>query len=452
MKRPGLIAAAVVVAAGGYALWKADRVASVAAGYFAKVSCSEIFLAGRAASAVADGDFDGISPALDYVGFKIDGSGGTVTASMFRLGRVKAVFRDGYGCTLVRGGAAQALPALTPVADMPLADAKAGTPAMRDDVDYAAIEAALDAAFADKGAATRSILVVKDGAVIAERYAEGFSAQTPFLSWSMAKSVTATMIGAAALRGMVDLGTPAPVPEWSGAGDPRATITWNNLLQMQSGLVFDETYEDPESDVSEMLFRARDAGGVAARQGLAHEPGSFWSYSSGTTNLIQRILRDTLEANDVGYHAFARDAIFAPIGAASFTLEPDASGTFIGSSFMYATARDWAKLGLLYLNDGVANGVRILPEGWSRYVATPAAASDGVYGAQFWLNHPGADARPKYMPGVPDEAYLMAGHEGQYVLIVPDKRIVIVRAGMTRDKEPMPTVAPTFAAIYAAVP
>jgi CubicO group peptidase (beta-lactamase class C family) len=115
------------------------------------------------------------------------------------------------------------------------------------------------------------------------------------------------------------------------------------------------------------------------------------------------------------------------------------------------TARDWAKLGLLYLNDGVADGVRLLPEGWSAYVARPASASDGFYGAQFWLNHPGADGRPKYMPGVPEDAYLMAGHEGQYVLIVPDRRLVVVRTGMTRGAEPMPIVAPVFAAIYAAV-
>ncbi|MEK7265925.1 MAG: serine hydrolase [Pseudomonadota bacterium] len=451
MKRLGLIAAAGVVAGGGFALWQADRVASVAAGYFAKVSCSEIFVAGRSASAVADGDFHGISPAFDYLKYKIDPSEKFVTASLFGFGGAKAIYRSGYGCTLVRGGAPEAVPALTPIEGKPLPEAKAGTPATRNDVDYAAIERAMDAAFADKEAATRSILVVKDGAVLAERYAEGFTAQTPFLSWSMAKSVTATMVGAAVLRGLIDIETPAPVAEWQG-DKAREAISWNNLLQMQSGLAFDETYDDPNSDVSQMLFRARDAGGVAARQKLAHAPGTFWSYSSGTTNLIQRTLRETLEANDVGYHAFARDAVLGPLGAASFTLEPDASGTFIGSSFIYATARDWAKLGMLYLNDGVVDGLRVLPEGWSRYVAAPASASNAFYGAQFWLNHPGTDGRAKYMPGVPDEAYLMAGHEGQYVLIVPDKNMIIVRTGMTRSKAPMPAVAPAFAAIYAAVP
>lgn len=449
MKRSGLIAAAGVVAVGGFALWQADRMASVASGYFAKVSCSEIFLAGRSTNAVAAGDFHDISPAFDYLEFKIDQSDRFVTASLFGIGGAKAIYRDGYGCTLVRGGAPTPLPELAPLADRPLPEAFAGTPSARTDVDYDALGAALDAAFANEAAATRAILVVRDGAVIAERYADGFSAQTPFLSWSMAKSVTATMIGAAMLRGFVDPGQPAAVAEWKQS-DPRAAITWNDLLQMQSGLAFSEIYVDPGSDVSQMLFRGRDAGGVAAAKKLIHPPGTFWDYSSGTTNLIQRTLRETLESNDVGYHAFARDALFEPLGAASFVLEPDSSGAFVGSSFVYATARDWAKLGLLYLDDGVHAGARLLPEGWSRYVAEPAAASDGQYGAQFWLNHPGTDGRSKYMPGVPDDAYLMSGHEGQYVLIVPDKRLVIVRTGMTRAAEPMPLVAPIFEAIYAA--
>ncbi len=449
MRRWPLIAAAGVIAAGVIAFARIEPMAGVAAGYMAKIACSEIFLAGRDARQVLSGEFENISPALDRVRLKIDSDEKSVSGSIAGVGASKAVYRDGYGCTLVRG-APTPLPELAPIADRPLPEAFAGTPSARTDVDYDGLGAALDAAFANEAAATRAILVVKDGAVIAERYADGFSAQTPFLSWSMAKSVTATMIGAAMMRGFVDLGEPAPVADWK-QDDPRAAITWNDLLQMQSGLAFSEIYEDPASDVMQMLFRARDAGGVAARKKLIHPPGAHWDYSSGTTNLIQRTLRETLEGNDAGYHSFARDALFAPLGAASFTLEPDASGTFVGSSFVYATSRDWAKLGLLYLNDGVNEGVRLLPEGWSRHVAEPAAASDGEYGAQFWLNRPGADGRQKYMPGVPDDAYLMSGHEGQYVLIIPDKRLVIVRTGMTRRTEPIPLAAPIFAAIYAAV-
>lgn len=450
MKRWVWIAAAVVVAGGGFAIWKADAMIGVASGYKAKIACSEIFLADRDTLKLLESEFTGVSPVLDRVRLRIDTEKRVISGSVFGIGAAKAIYRDGYGCTLVRGGEPVALPPLEPVKDTPLPDATAGSSGMRDDIDYAAIDAAIDRAFADKEAATRAILVIKDGAIVAERYADGFSASTPFLSWSMAKSVTATMVGAAMLRGFVDLQSAAPVAEWK-SGDPRAAITWNDLLQMQSGLAFTEIYDDPNSDVSRMLFRARDAGAVAAKKKLAYPPGSHWSYASGTSNLIQRTLHEALEANDAGYHAFARDAIFEPIGAASFVMEPDASGTFVGSSFVYATARDWAKLGLLYLNDGVANGVRILPEGWSRYVATPAPASDGAYGAQFWLNLPGTDGRQKYVPGVPDDAYQMSGHEGQYVLIIPDKNMVIVRTGMTRGKEPMPTVAPTFAAIYAAV-
>lgn len=450
MNRGMMVAAAfAVAAAGAFAFVKADGYAGVGAGYMAKIACSEIFLAGRDSIDVIDGEFDDISPALERVQLTIDTEERTVTGSIFGIGRAEAVYRDGYGCTLKRGALA-ALPTPAPIADRPLPEAFAGTAQMRNDVDYAAIDAAFDAAFADKKAATRALLVVKDGVVIAERYADGFTAQTPFLSWSMAKSVTATMVGAAVHFGFIDIAASAPASEWKN-GDKRAAITWNDLLQMQSGLAFSEIYADPNSDASQMLFRARDAGSVAAGKPLIHPPGSHWSYSSGTTNLIQRSLRETLEANDMGYHAFARERLFAPLGMASAVLEPDASGTFIGSSFMYATARDWAKLGMPYLDDGVANGERLLPEGWSFYAAKPAAASDGFYGAQFWLNHPGSDGRPKYIPGVPDDAYLMAGYEGQYVLIVPDKRLVIVRTGMTRGAEPMPLVAPTFAAIYAAV-
>lgn len=450
MKRSIAIAAALVVAGGGYALFKLNAMAAVGAGYVTKIACSEILLAKRDAQVVFDGEFDDISPVLERVRVEVDTEDNSASGSVFGLGRSKAIYRDGYGCTLERGGAAETLPTPAPVADRPLPDALRGTPQERDDVDYAGVEAALDAAFADATAATRAVLVVKDGAVVAERYADGFSAETPFLSWSMAKSVTATMVGAAIKQGVLTIEDVFKVPEWSADDSRETAIRWEDMLRMQSGLAFSEDYGDPNSDVSKMLFRARDAASVAAKKQLIHEPGTFWDYSSGTTNLIQRSLRDALEADGIDYHAFARETIFEPIGAASFTLEPDASGTFIGSSFIYATARDWAKLGLLYLNDGVYDGARLLPEGWSRFVATPASASDGFYGAQFWLNHPGANGRTKYMPGVPDDAYLMAGHEGQYVLIIPDKRLVIVRTGMTRGAPAMTVVAPTFAAIYAA--
>jgi CubicO group peptidase (beta-lactamase class C family) len=429
-----------LAAAGGIGAVLAAPVARLGAAYTAKIGCSEIFLARRPEADVRARDFAGISPALDYVSLLVDHHARATRAHLFGLGAAKAVYRDGYGCVLA-DGAPEALPALAPVSDAPLPTA----------INDAAYAAAFDRAFGDPVAGTRALLVVRDGVVIAERYAEGFSAETPLLSWSMAKSVTASMVGAAVLRGLVDLDAPAPVPEWS-EDDPRTAITWGHLLQMQSGLAFSEDYGAAHSDVSRMLFRARDAAKVAAEKPLAHKPGDYWSYSSGTTNILQRALRQRLEAQGVSYHAFAREALFAPLGMASATMEADASGTFIGSSYVYATARDWAKLGLLYLADGAIGEERLLPQGWSAYVSTPADKSDGAYGAQFRLNRPGAEGREKYAPGLPDSAYFMTGHEGQYVTIIPDKNLIIVRAGTTRGPAPMSVVAPVFAAIYDATP
>jgi CubicO group peptidase (beta-lactamase class C family) len=269
------------------------------------------------------------------------------------------------------------------------------------------------------------------------------------LSWSMAKSVTATLVGAAAARGYLDIEAPAPVPEWRG-DSRREAITWNDLLRMQSGLDFSEAYDDPNSDVSESIFRARDAGSVAARQPVVAPPGAIWHYSSGTTNLLMRTLRAVLAERGIELQAFAREAVFAPLGAASFTLEPDSAGTPVGSSYVYATARDWAKLGELYLRGGDWGGARLLPAGWSRYVSAPTEASNGQYGAHFWLNFAG-EGRARWVPGLSEVSYSMAGHEGQYVFIVPDKNAVIVRLGLTRGAVPIEVAGPVIARLAAAV-
>jgi CubicO group peptidase (beta-lactamase class C family) len=219
---------------------------------------------------------------------------------------------------------------------------------------------------------------------------------------------------------------------------------------MQSGLEFSEVYEDPFSDSSRMLFASRDAGLVAAQNKAAYPPGDVWSYSSGTTNLVARTLRQVLAEKGVDLQTFAREQVFGPIGAASFVLETDGAGNPVSSSYVYATARDWAKLGQLYLQDGVWNGQRLLPEGWTEYVRMPTKASDGEYGAQFWLNFDGAK-RKRYVPGLPEDVYYMAGHEGQYVFIVPDKNAVIVRLGMTRGAVPIEVAGPVVSELYDAI-
>lgn len=444
----GSIGAVVLIGAGV----QADRLARIGAGYKAKIACSEIFLAGRSADGVIANEFEGVNPMMSQIAVKADIENKKVSAAgPLGFGRASAVYRKGYGCTLANAGRLRPLPAASPaLASDPWTLATTTSAENLDRVDYAALNAALDAAFENNEANHRAVLVAVDGKLVAERYAERFNKNTPFLSWSMGKSVTATLAGAAALRGLIDIDEPAPVAAW--ADDPvRSAITWNDLLQMQSGLAFEENYGAPRSDVNRMLFEMADSGAIAAKSAAAHAPGTAWYYSSGTTNLVSKLLRQELSANGADYHAFARQAIFDPVGAASVVMETDATGNFIGSSFVYATARDWARLGQLYLQDGVWNGERILPEGWASYVSTPAAAADGQYGAHFWLNRDGEDGRTRFLPGLPETVYFMSGHEGQFVFVIPSKQMIIVRTGMTRGRPSLPATAPLVKDIYESV-
>jgi CubicO group peptidase (beta-lactamase class C family) len=226
------------------------------------------------------------------------------------------------------------------------------------------------------------------------------------------------------------LADPAPVAAWGRPDDPRRRITLDHLLRMSSGLAFNEDVSDPLHDVTYMLTQVGDMAAYAIDKPLQNEPGRDWHYSSGTTNIISGILRRTV--GDASYHGFPRRALFEPLGMRSAVIEPDASGTFVGSSFMYATARDWAKFGQLYLQDGVWDGKRLLPDGWVKYTTTPApTVSDASYGAHFWLNIP-----PEYRSAggspLPADAFHAVGHEGQFLTIIPSQRLVIVRLGLAR--------------------
>lgn len=448
-----LIAAALIgISALIYVGVQTDRLVRIGAGYKAKIACSEIFLAERDAAEIIENEFAGMDPAMQQIGLRIDADAKTTRAAgPLGLGQARAAYRDGYGCTLINGGRIAALPELPPMSDaVPWEEAPPVSGQAIERIDYGALDYALTDAFENNGIGNRSVVVVVDGKIVDERYAEGFSKDTPFLSWSMGKSVTGTLIGAAVHRGHFSINDRAPVALWQD--DPvRSQITWHHLMQMQSGLEFEEAYDKARSEVNKMLFETADAGGAALRMPAAHAPGEAWYYSSGTTNILAKLLRETLGRADINDQAFARETIFSPIGANSFTLETDASGSFIGSSFVYATARDWARLGQLYLQDGVWEGERLLPEGWSDYVAAPAAHSDNQYGAQFWLNRDGDGDRTRYMKGIPEEMYSMSGHEGQYVFIIPSKNTVIVRTGMTRGQNPMPAVEPLITAIYNAI-
>lgn len=440
----------IVFLIGALAPWL-NNAARIGAGYKAKILCSEIFVAGRDSNDVLANDFKDITLVLPLVRAGIDEENKSVRTSLFGLGKSQAIYRGMNGCTLLNGEDNFISTSSNPVAftPSPLAAARPTSGEAIARIDYDAINTVLDDAIEDETAGHRAFVVLVDGRLVDECYASGFSEHSKFLSWSMAKSVLSTLVGASVSHNYLAVDFPAPVPEWSES--PRAAITWHNLLQMQSGLEFEEDYAAINSDVNQMLWRSREMGARAAASNLRYEPGEFWDYSSGTSNILARALANTLEEQNLDLQSFAKSTLFGPIGAASFVLETDTAGQFIGSSFVYATARDWARLGQLYLQNGEWDGASIISPEWVDYVQQPAAASDNQYSAHFWLNSSGKDAREKFIPGLPENVYFMAGHEGQYVFIIPSKNAVIVRTGITRNAEPINVTGPVVTALFEAI-
>jgi CubicO group peptidase (beta-lactamase class C family) len=297
----------------------------------------------------------------------------------------------------------------------------------------ALVEAAFGAT--DSLGETHALLIVQGGRIVAERYADGFHAQSTHHSWSKAKSITHALAGLLVGDGRLDAAAPAHVPEWRAPGDPRGAITLDQLLRMSSGLKWLEEYLPAQpSDVIAMLFGEGqdDVAGFAAGFPPAHAPGSYFYYSSGTTNIVSRILARTLDAYGPDFEAFMRARLFEPLGMQSPQPRFDAAGTFIGSSFCFATARDFARFGLLYLRDGVWEGRRLLPQGWVDYARTPTfqqpgGEGDGRYGAHWWLDLAG--------PG----SFSANGYDGQFTVLAPDLDLVLVRHGATPlDKKDAP--------------
>lgn len=294
----------------------------------------------------------------------------------------------------------------------------------------AAFEALLTQGFSDPDTlgATHAFLAIQGGQLVAEHYDDAHDAESTHHSWSMAKSMTHALIGFAVAEGAVDLHAPISVPEWSGPDDPRAEITLEQLLRMVSGLQFVEEYADAGiSHTIEMLFGAGkdDVAHYAADKPLEHAPGAFWLYSSGTTNIICRALATALELDQAGFEAYMRTRLLDPIGMRSAMPKFDAAGTFLGSSFCFCTARDFAKFGLLYLRGGIWDGEQILPQGWADHARTPTSVVPPEepmgYGAHWWLNMAG--------PG----SFSANGYNGQYIVLVPQKDLILVRHGVSED-------------------
>lgn len=321
------------------------------------------------------------------------------------------------------------LPALPPQphdTPWPTNDWPRGTP---HDLDRPRFEALAGEAFAAKVTPTlgetHALLVVQGGRITFERYGEGFDAASTHHSWSMAKSITQALIGFLVKDRKLEIAAPADVPEWKN--DPRAAITLDQLLRMSSGLKFIEDYAPGggPSDVIAMLFQEGkdDVAAYAAARPLEHAPGSYWSYASGTSNIVSRIASRTLSAYGAEFERFMQARLFVPLGIRSAMPKFDRAGVFIGSSYCFMTARDFARFGLLYLRDGVWEERRLLPEGWADYARTPTFQQPGVdsnrYGAHWWLDFGG--------PG----SFSANGYDGQFIIIRPDRDLIIVRHGVT---------------------
>lgn len=290
-------------------------------------------------------------------------------------------------------------------------------------------------------ARTRGLLIVTRGRIVAERYSEGITRDTRLQSWSMSKSFLHAALGLLVDDGKLNPDAPAPVPEWQGNGDERKPITIRQLAQMVDGLDFHEDYGDTDAEVMQMLFGAGrgDVGKLAAATKLGHAPGAVWSYSSGSANILARIVRDTLGGREAT-RAYLDERLFKPTGMTSATPEFDASGTWIASSYVHATARDFARFGLLYLKHGFWDGRQVLSSAWTDSAAQGAPAAKGRYGMLFWRNGKDSESgKCAISDKLPCDMYFARGFGGQLIAIAPshDAVIVMLNAAYTDDVQPI---------------
>jgi CubicO group peptidase (beta-lactamase class C family) len=432
-----LVVAALAVPA---VIFRPDRAIRVATGVVAHNVCAKTFVSGLDPKTVfaETTDREGLRRLKWALRYDIDRTAKTVDASLAGMLGSRAAFHDGFGCVMLLQGSGEPyllksdIDALKRPKDPPLLAEIAG-PDLVEPSDPK-LKAALDHAFEEPAAPpfrrTKAVVVVHDGRVIAERYASGIGVDTPLLGFSMTKSVVNALIGILTQQGNISPSFPAPVAEWRGATDPRREIEVEHLLRMTTGLALDETNSgfDPSS---QMVYLHNDMAGFAVKAAMIAPPGTRWTYSSPTTQLLARIIRDITGGPEQTL-AFAWRELFNPLGMREVTLEFDGAGTLQGSTYMLASARDWARFGLLYLNDGVIGGRHILHEDWVDFSA--AATLDTDYGAGFWTNrseHENAKGRVRL--GIPRDAFFASGDLGQRIVIIPSQHLVIVRLGDSVD-------------------
>ena len=435
-----LIVLLIVLIFGTWYAWNAFPAVS---GYGAKNMCSAVYLQHRNPADVISEDLADFP--LSLGSFTLNEKDSSVTGSVWGFAKRKAIYRKSIGCTLINDLTENEI--RSQHFDIPTASAINNdtiawpygdklNDSIPKTVNTTSLNTALDNVLNEtkdgKPAYTRAVLVVYDGQIVAEKYASGFDKRTVMPGWSISKSLTAAMIGILVKEGKLSVDAPAPVPEWKD--NKKQQIKLLHLLQQTTGLYFKENYAWP-SEVTEMLFNKGNMAAFTEALPLKHEPGTVFNYSSGNSNILSRIIRNTV--GETAYSSFPYQALFHKINAYSFLLEPDASGTYIGSSYSYATARDFARFGLLYYNNGRWNGEQILPDNWVKESIQPSAADKQKnYGYQFWLNgYEKNDCTKHVYPDVPGDMYYADGYGGQDVYIIPSKKLVVVRLGLHKIDE-----------------
>ena len=404
---------------------------AVGTGMGAKLACSGRFLSGFDDTRILR-DLASYSSAIDWFSVDIDEQAQRARVNFMGFAETRATYREGIGCTLDLGDSDVLAQLNAPKA--PLVDHTQPWPAgaaepVLDETLMQMLAASMARDHAE-GLQTRALVLVQNGRILAEAYSPGITPATRLMGWSMGKSLTALMLGWLEQRGQLTVDEQRLFEQW--LSDERASIQLKDLLQMTSGLDFSEVYV-PGSDATRMLFMEPSAASVPLQSPLKHPPGSHFSYSSGTTNLLSLLFTQRVGGPQKAINHLYQDILW-PLGMHNTTLEPDASGVFVGSSNIYATARDWARLGETFLHEGELNGVRIARKRFMQELVQPNASSnDRAYGYQVWLNRGGETL---YWPDLPEDAYGFTGNRGQSVMILPTQQAVMVRLGWSAKNYP----------------
>ncbi|WP_349956557.1 serine hydrolase [Rhizobium sp. ZPR3] len=403
----------------------------VGTGYAAKIVCSNVFLASRDPDAVLYDDVQAPGNVLlRLVTVSVDRANKRVTAAFLGfLAPNFALFRGASGCTSVPDGDFAAALNAAPFIEPKALDSSARTWPEGDAVLARSDSNTLH--LLDNEALTgpkmRAVIVVHNGQIIAERYGHGFNAKTPLLGWSMTKTVNALLIGRLIYSGKLGISDTNLFRQWQH--DDRSKIKLSDLLAMRSGLAFNESYGSV-TDATRMLYLEPDMVSLPITAKLVTAPGAHFNYSSGTSVLLSAIWMDRVEDRQKAFD-YPTDALFGPLGMTSAVLEQDARGTFAGGTYLYATARDWARLGQFLLQDGVWKGQRLLSEDFMDALKTPQRSGSRYTQAQAWVAAPGGERNAD--AGVPADTFWLEGHDGQSMAIVPSLNLVLLRMGLTPD-------------------